>query len=100
MQQLLQRMQTKGQERLLLLATLEMWSEVAAQGYDTEFVHAFTFEPARLTQREKNARLKPFAVDPWVDNHTKKLKQYNTIILKDGRRETLNPPILAPEQRV
>ena len=54
-QDVLSRFREHAKERELLVATLAMWADVEAQGYDPEEVEAFTLEESRWAPKQRKA---------------------------------------------
>jgi hypothetical protein len=72
-QEIMARLRERHEERGKLLAQLEMWAKVKAQGIDPETVDRFGFDPKLLTPEQRRA-YRNAAQGSWYDIDGKRAK--------------------------
>ena len=102
-QELLESIKAKRAEQAKLLAELDLWAAVQAQGIDIDTVATFGFKPEWLTRIERAQRMlaqrnrQPDPFDgPQDANGHYECVVYNFVRLKDGTVMRLQPSLRAP----
>lgn len=97
MSAVLESLRAKMAEQAELVAVLEMWEKVEAQGISADDVAGFTFRDEYLSRAQERQRLQAQQYrlpDPFVDGD--RPKQYNAVRMKDGTIRKLDPIIQKP----
>jgi len=102
-QELLESIKAKRAEQAKLLAELDLWAAVQAQGIDISTVATFGFKPEWLTRIERLQRdnaMRARRPDPFdgprdVNGHYACMV-YNFVRHKDGTTTRLQPSLRAP----
>lgn len=100
MQELIQSLQKKHAERGYLLATLDMWAKVRAQGIDPDTVKSFGFDESKVEPKwRRAARMSAITGSPHPYLDSSKCPRYhNYVRLHDNTRTKLNPPVQVPRR--
>lgn len=115
MQDVIDRIKNKNDERDLLIRTLEMWGKVKSQGHNPENVDRFAFdyklmtgnELLKLRRRANHSILGPLPFSNsnpfgWPEEYNTegsrviRPRKFNVLVMKNGDRIKLDPMIDAP----
>lgn len=80
-------------QRSVLMATLQMWGEVVAQGFDSDDIKSFGWD-INLVKKERFHK-EPWYGD-WVNSPKMRREWYNFVRLKDGTKVQLEVYVKAP----
>lgn len=95
------RIKAREKERAYLLAQLDLWAKVKAQGIEPDTVRSFGFDTRLLTQEQKRQWHRPHRVgelDPYIETlRTGKTrpKVFNYVRHHDGSQTVLDPVLEA-----